>query len=183
MSASSVTPADEPLDRLTIGRLMLLTAGIGVSLPLYVPELGTGDPRNPETWRILVNAVVVGLAMPAPLICLAGRSSGRRLGAGGMFALVAGLGVLLLLPPALINWYLRITANTKQDYSAAACLYFVLPPLGLWYLLAALLAGHAGRESFRKSTPWTEKYGYSLALLWTPLGLWQLFEIYRDTLK
>jgi hypothetical protein len=152
-------------------------------LEIFAPPLSQSDLADTATWRVLANAVIIGMALPAPLFCLARGRGNSRLGAGGMFALAAGLGVLLLLPPAVIEWLARTTPPRNNHIEAAACLYFVLPPMGLWYLLAALAGGHAGRRLFSRTTPWIERYGFLLAFLWSPLGVWQLVDIYRDALK
>lgn len=61
------------------------------------------------------------------------------------------------------------------------CLYFVIPNLALWCLLAAILTGRA-HQVFGRQTPGTERYGLLLAMLWSPLGVWHLIGIYRDVL-
>jgi hypothetical protein len=172
----------EPSDRLTIRRLLLLTAGIAVGLSLFAPQLNEGNLANTEWWRITANAVVIGLALPAPLFCIPGAFRNRSLGPGGLFALAVGLGIFLMLPPAVLEWVARDTSSSNQRNTAAACLYYVLPLMGLWYLLAALVAGYASRRLFRPTTSWTERYGFFLALLWSPLGLWQVVDIYREVL-
>jgi hypothetical protein len=183
MSESLPSSAKEHVDRLTIRRLMLLTAGVAVGLTIFSPPLKEMNPGSADDWRVLWNALAVGLAAPAPLFCTAVGFRNGRLGFGGMFALAAGLGVWLLLPPAIIEWLGRNASPRVDIDQAVFCLFFVLPSMGLWYLLAAFVGGQVGRRLFSRSTPWTDKYGFFLALLWSPLGAWQLVEIYRNVLK
>jgi len=125
---------------------------------------------------MLANAVLIGLALPAPLFMVRPRRrDARPLGFGSLFALVAGLGALLMLPPAL-------AARLKSSQGGAVvCLAYVLPLMGLWFILAALLSGQI-RSLFRADTPWRERYGALLALLWSPLGAWHLYGFYSEVL-
>ena len=173
----AITSGDGQRDRLTILRLLLLTAGVAVGLAVFAPRITATSATDTNQWRGLVNAVIIGLGLPAPLFCVRRRGSDRRIGAGGLFALTAALGSLLMLPAAVVS---VIAGDAKG--MPAACLFYCLPLVGLWYLLAALLSGHVGRHLFRPETPWTEKYGFLLALLWSPLGVWVLVDIYRDVL-
>ena len=91
-----------------------------------------------------------------------------------MFALTAGFGALLMLPPCLVG---RIASEKTM---APMCMYYVLPLVGLWYLLAAAAGGQIGRKLLSPDTPWSERYGFLLALLWSPLGVWHLVGFYHD---
>ncbi|NLX95625.1 MAG: hypothetical protein GXY83_05565 [Rhodopirellula sp.] len=160
-------------DRLTILRLLLLTAGVAVGLGVFLPR--SSDPWDINTVLVVGNALVLGLALPAPLFTLRfGRRRERPLGPGGLFALTVGLGGLLMLPPALAS------VVSPKPGSAAVCLYYAMPLVGLWYLLAAALAGHVNRALFRPATPWVERYGLLLAALWSPLGAWHLANFYLE---
>jgi hypothetical protein len=182
-SAAAPSPSlEEPSDRLTIRRLLILTAGVAVGLALFAPHFSAGDLADAGQWRAVVNAVIIGLALPAPLFCIPRAFRNRGLGAGGLFALAVGLGVWLLLPAAVVEWLARNASPSNQRNMTGACLYNVLPLMGFWYLLAALTAGHAGRRLYSRTTPWTERYGFFLSLLWSPLGVWLLVDIYRDVL-
>jgi hypothetical protein len=169
---------DDQRDRLTILRLLLLTAGVAVGLVIFAPRITEAYATDTDQWRGLASAVIIGLGLPAPLFCVRRPLRGRQLGAGGLFALTAGLGSLVILPAAVI----AMIANGEPKGMPVVCPYYCLPLVGLWYLLAALLSGHAGRHLFRPETPWTERYGFLLALLWSPLGVWVLVDIYRDVL-
>jgi len=179
LPVATSAPREEHQDRLTIGRLLVLTAGVAVGLALFAPHLGADNITDTEDWRGIANALVIGLALPAPLFCLPRVFRNRSLGAGGLFALAAGLGVLLLVPPAIVEWAARNSpASTNDNFSAAACLFYSIPLMGLWYLLAAIVSGHAGRRLFEPATPWIERYGFGLAVAWSPLGVWLLVDVY-----
>jgi hypothetical protein len=58
-----------------------------------------------------------------------------------------------------------------------------MPLVAAWFLLGALLTQQINRRLFDGAeTPWTERYGYFLALLWSPLGLFHVFQFYRQAL-
>ena len=168
-------------DRLTIRRMLLLMAGIAVGLVVFAPRFGEGEIADVEKWRYTANAIVIGLAIAAPLVCIRRVIRKRPLAAGGLFALAAGLGVWLLLPAAVAEFVARQGGNDRG--TTVSCLYWVMPLMGLWYLLAALVSGHVARKLFTPSTPWVERYGLCLAFLWSPLGVWMLIDIYRDVLR
>lgn len=183
MHAHPSKSLDERPDRPTIARLLILTAGTAAGLTFFAPPFGQRGPADADDWLALAVAVIIGLTLPAPLFCIPRVVRGHGLGAGGTFALASGLGVLLLLPAAIIEWLGRFATPPDEDTYTMSCLYFVLSFTGLWYLLASLAAGHAGRRLFRRETPWTERYGFFLALLWSPLGAWQVIGVYIDVLN
>ena len=168
----------ERRDRLTILRLLLLTAGVAVGIVFFAPRFTEANTTDAEQWRGLACSVIIGLSLPAPLFCVRRPGSGRAIGAGGLFALTVGLGSLLMLPPSVV----AVLADGEPKGMPATCLYYCLPLVGLWYLLATLLSGHVGRHLFRPDTPWTERYGFLLVLVLAPLGVWVLVDIYRDVL-
>jgi hypothetical protein len=45
-----------------------------------------------------------------------------------------------------------------------------------------MLGGHLARTLFNRETPWSERYGFLLALLWSPLGVWVLADLYTEVL-
>lgn len=179
---STAAPGDDPADRLTIGRLLVLTAGIAVGLTVFAPTFGTDNLADPGLWRQLAQAVAIGLSIPAPFFCLPRAFHNRRLGPGGLFALSAGLGALVLLPAGGIERFAQPSAANADRFETGTCLGVALSLFGLWYLMAALVAGHAGRHLFRRPTSWTEQYGFLLALVWSPLGMWWVFDIYSGVL-
>jgi hypothetical protein len=182
MDPSEITPA-EPAPRndgLTILRIMLLTAGVGVGLQVFGPDW-EGDRFWAEGKGLLglANAAVIGLSLPAPLFLLgARRRTVQTIGPSSLFAMAMGIGALLLLPPPII------AAMTGRESASPMCLYYIMPQAGLWFLLAAALTGQINRRLLdRRAIPWTERYGYFLALLWSPLGLWHLVNYYREVLQ
>jgi hypothetical protein len=179
----TTAPGDDSSDRLTIGRLLILTAGIAVGLTVFAPRIGTGNLADQDLWRGLAQAIAIGLSMPAPLFCLPRAFRNRQLGPGGLFSLSAGLGVLVLLPAGVIERFTRQSGANADRFQTGACLGVALSLFGLWYLLAALVAGHADRHLFRCTTPWTERYGFLLALVWSPLGAWWVFDIYSGVMR
>jgi hypothetical protein len=152
-------------------------------LAVFAPKVGEANLGDPGLWRQLAQAVAIGLAIPAPLICLPRAFRNGRLGPGGLFALAAGLGALVLLPAAVIECLARHAAPNNDHAQTSFCLGLALSLFGLWYLLAALVAGHAGGHLFNRNTAWTERYGFLLALVWSPLGTWWVFDIYSEVMR
>jgi hypothetical protein len=163
-------------DRLTILRVLLLTAGVAAGVQVFAPPVEEDSFGKSEWWLMLANAVVIGLSLPAPLFTLRFRRVERpETGFGALFALMASLGVILLLPPAIVE---RLASGSKGEVQF--CLYYVLPLSGLWFVLAILLTGGA-RKMWRKTeSPWTERYGFFLAMLWSPLGIWHTVHFYIE---
>lgn len=161
--------AQVPPDRLTIRRLLLLTAGVAVALGAFCP------PPNwdAESWLGIGHSILIGLALPAPLFAMPRR---HVPGVGGLFALMAGLGSLTMLPPA---YAMRFYQAQRMGGSPFLCLYYCLPLMSLWFILAALMSGQL-HGLFRRDTAWVERYGALLALLWSPLGAWHLICFYIE---
>jgi hypothetical protein len=162
-------------DRLTIRRLLILTAGVAISLGTLLPGFDRKELAKVDGWISLSTFFVVGLALPAPLFTLPRRSGRQPLGPGGLFALTSGLGSLLLLLPMGINGL-----QGSKPGMEAICLIYCMPLMSVWYLLALGLSRQIGRRLFWPETPWTERYGFFLALLWTPWGIWHLFQMYWE---
>jgi hypothetical protein len=171
----STPPQDEP-DRLTIRRLLVLTAGVAIGVTVFSPK--GEDPSTVEYWLRMAHAFVAGLALPAPLFSLRFGRHRRELGAGGLFALMSGLGTLLMLPPVAAETLLQ-----RGPASATVCFFYVLPMAASWYMLAAILSGSIGRKLFHAATPWVERYGFLLAALWSPLGVWELVNFYLEAFR
>lgn len=163
-------------DALTIGRFLLLTAGVAVGLGVFVSphKQGGGFLRfDLDTFLVYYNAVFIGLALPAPLFVMGQRlRKGPPIGPGGLYAVTVGLGSLLMLPPVLVG---RLQSDVGPSFT---CIHYTMPLVSFWYLAATLLAGRLGRELFSRATPWTERYGFFLAVLWTPVGMWLLFGVF-----
>ncbi|MBI2826640.1 MAG: hypothetical protein HYX69_18360 [Planctomycetia bacterium] len=172
----------EPRDTLSIGRLLLLTAGVATGLALFGPVYDSATPINSEWWRYLANAALVGLALPAPLFCIRPRRA-RPLGAGGFFALAAGLGAVSILPAAAAVRIAHPPAAGEAYGLPATCIGWVLPLMGLWFFVAMLVSGQVGRRMFWRASPWTDRYGFWLALGWSPLGVWLLVEVYSESFR
>src|SRR5687768_7556054 len=91
-------------DKLTILRLLLLTAGVAVGLRVFEPELRREESGD-YWWLCLAVAILAGCSLAGPLFAIARRRAGARLrvgGMGGMLWLASGLGMWTLLVPALI---------------------------------------------------------------------------------
>jgi hypothetical protein len=172
-------------DRLTIRRSLILTAGIAAGLAIGVPR--PFDLKAIDSWRALLTAVLMGVSLVGPLFALAHCRAGiaplssragcarRRLDWGGLFWFAQGLGVLLLLPPIIAEQFGR----DRIRLSSASCLAYVLPLMGLWFVLAALASGLIQRRHLRRAA-WLDRCGVWLAVAWSPLGAWIIFEFYFD---
>jgi hypothetical protein len=149
---------------------------VAVGITVWAPGTGDFDPRDSEHWRVLWNAVLLGLSLPAPLFILRFRRAPTDLpGAGALFALTAGLGAILMMPPTVAARFV-----SRGPVGAVVCSQYVFPLLGLWYMLAALLGGHLTRTLVNRQAPWSERYGFVLGLLWSPLGAWVLVDLYLE---
>ena len=185
MSTDSAAPeAEEPTrrDTLTIGRFLLLTAGVAIGLGVFSPVENRDQPDlidfDLDYFIVVYNAVLIGLTLPAPLFIIGQRlRKGPPVGPGGLLAVTLGLGTFLMLPPVFID-------RLQQDEGMAfVCIHYMLPLASFWYLLAALIAGKLGRELFARATAWTERYGFLLAVLWTPVGVWWLITFYMEAFE
>ncbi len=167
-------------DTLTIGRFLLLTAGVAVGLGVFVSseEDGPWTELSLDHFIVYYNAVLVGLALPAPLFIVGQRlRNGPAIGPGGLYAVTMGLGSLLMLPPIFAD-HLQ-----SKDGIPFTCLHYMMPLVSFWYLIAAIVAGSLGRKLFARTTAWTERYGFFLAACWTPVGVWWLTTFYREAFK
>jgi hypothetical protein len=181
IDSANQTPADaapattrDGADRFTLARMMLLVAGITVGLVIFGPQPEEFDSKDHEWWRGLATAVLIGAAIPGPIMVLRSRRPRRRLASGSLFLLMCGLGIWLLLPPAVA------ARTTSADTMAIGCLYYTQPQKGLWFFLAAAITGHAQRAWFRQHAAWTDRFGTLLAALWSPLGAWHVVDFYID---
>ena len=163
-------------DRLTLGRLLILVAGVLVGLRLFLEPMNENPNYDGEYFRILYTGPLVGLSLTGPVILLANFRRVRPFGAGRLLWFTQGIGVWLLLPPAVAN---VVDGGGKGDL-AQACLYYCLPFVGLWFLLAAAVGGHLTRSQWRRSAPWTERFGLYLGFAWIPLSIWVLWDVYHN---
>jgi hypothetical protein len=157
-------------DGLTIRRLLVLTGGVGVGLAIGTPK--PFDAGEADSWRTLITVIVMGLSLTGPLFVLADRRG--RLGWGGLFWFAQGLGVWILLPPIIVD---RFKSGIRL--SPLLCLVYMLPLMGLWFALAALVNGQLSRRRLRLA-PWRERFGVLLAVVWSPLGVWVVLEFYYN---
>lgn len=165
-------------DALTIRRFLLLTAGVAMGLGVFSPGEKKGDLLEIDQFLGLYNSVLIGIALPAPLIIIGQRwRKGPAIGPGGLFSLMVGLGALLMLPPVLLQ---RLAGKVG---SSLFCLFYMLPLVSVWYLAAAAMAGKIDRSLFARSTAWTERYGFLLAVLWAPMGVWWLIRFYMEAFQ
>jgi hypothetical protein len=169
-------PHEPAVDQLTIARLMVLTAGIGVGLAVFAPPYESFDAMDSEHWRKLATSVLIGVSLPGVFYNVRRRS--RRVATGGLLWLTLSLGVWILLPPAIAAPLLN--GGTKGDTSAGMCLYFVLPLVSVWFLLAAWLGGKLQRRHFSKGSAWGDRFGVYLGLVWSILGTWVIFDFYWE---
>lgn len=160
-------------DRLTIGRLLVITAGVAIGLVIFAP----GKPSIAEVdwFRALWFALLAGVALVSPLFVIGRRIRGQRAGVGSMLLLTLGFGVLTLVPSAIAD---RV-GGSNEGFSVL-CLTYCVPFVCLWYLLAAGAGGQLTLASFQRSTPWVERLGLYLALVAAPLGIWLLIDVYRE---
>jgi uncharacterized YccA/Bax inhibitor family protein len=173
-------PRSDPRDRLTILRLLALTAGVAVGITVFAPD----KPGRAQDWLDLAHAVIIGLSLPAPFFILRfRRMTSAEFGPGVMFALMSSFGVLLMLPPAIVVRATPRPSSFDLSPSVTGCLYFVLPLMSLWFVLACVLTGGARRAVLGSKTPWTERYGFFLAVVWSPLGIWHTYVFYLLAFK
>lgn len=182
LRTESSAPIAEVPDRLTIGRLLLITAGVAAGLTLFAPHIEPEKLQSSDSWRGMAFSLIVGLTLPVPLFGIGRVVKKRSLGVWGLFALALGLGAWLMMPAAIIEYLEPTSSPNNEQHESFACLYFVMPMMGLWCLLAGLVSGHAGRALYNRTTPWIDRYGFLLALLWSPLGAWQVVDVYRAVL-
>lgn len=165
-------------DRLTIFRMLVIVTTVTIGIVVYGPERAKKEaPLDFVEWgRILASSVVIGLSLAGPVFAVV-RARTYRLGAGGLLALTLGLGCLVMLPPAAA---MRFRPNSPAFNSGAMCLYYCIPLVCLWYLAAMAAGGRISRRSFSPAVPFSERYGLLLALLGSPLGLWLMWDFYRE---
>ena len=171
---ASLAPADAATaDRLTIFRMLVITAGIAVGLVVFSPEVDPNDkaPYNIDYFRALAVAPLIGACLPAGFFAFGLRRRARsQLGPGGLLALAMTCGVLLLLPPSIAE---------NKNGMGETCLRVTLPLMSLWYLVALVAAGQLNRETLTGGLPWSERYPLYLAIAWLPEACWLLWDIYE----
>ncbi len=161
-------------DRLTIARLLVLTAGVAVGLTWFSPNAGDVNDGEAGTIRDWMTAFLIGLSLPGIIYPVARGWRDKRFGLGAALWLTLAIGALLMLPPIIAN---RYDGNSSNGQMALACIYYVMPLTSFWFCLAILISSN-GVRIYRRSTAWTERFGFYLGLCWTPLGAWHLFNFY-----
>ena len=173
VAAGELPGAAAATDRLTIFRMLVITAGIAVGLVVFSPEVDPNDkaPYNIDYFRALAVAPLIGACLPAGFFAFGLRRRARsQLGPGGLLALAMTCGVLLLLPPSIAE---------NKNGMGETCLRVTLPLMSLWYLVALVAAGQLNRETLTGGLPWSERYPLYLAIAWLPEACWLLWDIYE----
>lgn len=159
-------------DRLTIGRLLLMTAGIAAGLALFLDPT-TLSLDNGEHVRMIFNAPLLGASLPGAWFVLSDRRARRRMGIGGWMALSTSLGVILLAPAAAM---VRFGGRGP----ALGCIHYMIPLGMLYLLLSGVVTGRIRRRSFGRRATFADRYGLWLGTLFAPIALSILWEIYSE---
>jgi hypothetical protein len=167
-------------DRLHVGVVMLLIAGVALGLWLAIPEFQSEFRSEDIDRRIgavlmLVVFMLGGLSLVGPpLLLLTARH--RHWQAGRFLWFAHGTAAWLLWPPVV---YVR--AGGTANRSASATCFFYGTPLMAVYVTLALLAGGRFRRSRRRRMlrSWQETFGLILGLLWACTGIYLISTFYR----
>ena len=156
---------------------MVLMAGVGVGLTLFREResLNLGDV---DWWRETATAVLIGCSLPGVFYTTRWRRASPPQGLGGLLWLTLSLGALLMIPPviaAAVN-----QRNQLGTDSAGMCLYYAMPLVSLWFVLAAILSGHLRSKALSFEAGWSDWFGWRLGLVWSLFGLWLLVDFYRE---
>lgn len=156
---------------------MILTGACAIGFWLVVPDL---RKAHQGTWRdtlFLTTAMVLGsLSAVGPPRIIAERLKHRLpVRPGRLVWLVTGLSSWMLLPPVIFR---RFMVDDDHSGMAMICFVYTTPLIGLLLMLAFLTCG---LWRFRRvsSLPWRERFGRGLALVWSLLGVYVLYAIYR----
>jgi hypothetical protein len=167
-------------DRLHVGVVMLMVAGVALGIWLILDDFRTEIRReeiNPRIEAVLLLIVFVlgGLSLVGPPLLL--RTARRRPWAAGRFLWFAhGTAAWLLWPPIV---YAR-TAGSQKSMSAA-CFFYGTPLMAVYVTLALLAGGHLRRSRRRRMyRSWQETFGLLLGLLWACTGLYLISTFYRN---
>ena len=155
---------------------MVLMAGVGISLALFIPRDFQLWPIDVEAYRELYTILLIGFSLPGVLYNLPRRQRRQRI--GSLLWLALSLGVLLLLPPAAATPLLK--QQSTDTSTALACMYYLLPLMSVWVLLAGLLGGILRLRNLRRTASWPDRFGIYLGLAWSLQGLWLLGDIYWE---
>jgi hypothetical protein len=168
-------------DRLHVGVVMLLIAGVALGIWLALPEF-QAELRNDDIDQrigavlLLIVFVLGGLSLVGPpLLLLTARR--RPWGAGRFLWFAHGTAAWLLWPPIV---YVR-AGGTGHRSASAACFFYGTPLMAVYVTLALLAGGHFRRSRRRRmSRSWQETFGLLLGLLWACTGLYLISTFYRS---
>lgn len=195
-------PGSRQTDRLTVGVMLALVAGIGFSLWLNQDVLdsemdGGSDSLIAFCAMILGGLSVVGLPLLLVRRFKVPARQRRRWGPGQLLWFSQSAAAWLLWPPVILKRARASVGGQSIDPETARICYFYGTPLMAVYVLFALAAGGWLRRPRRRgivprsSVPpgrrrvasWSESFGLWLGLLWALLGLFVHYVIYRDELR
>lgn len=183
-------------DRLSIGNLLTLIAGVAVSLWLFTPalrELAQGGPGGgpggvgfvASPFAFLPIVVLLGglSCVGVPLLVLerARRRRDPAWGEGRTLWFATGLASWLLWPPVIAR---RAAGSTSAGVSEQCYIYGT--PLMALYMVWALWAGGRLRRARRRRAirrSWRERFGLILGALWACTGLYLLGWIYATDFR
>jgi len=165
--------------RIIAVRALGLVAGLLVGLVVFTPRSIRTD--SSLELRFALEGPLVGISLAG--VWLAWPTRKRRLGTFAWLWLATGLGVLLMLPPAVMGRFFpppppggRLNFNVSE--LAQPCLWLCLPFVVLAFVLATLLLGRYWPRKLVRRGPFAEQAGWIVAQLWAVFGLWALIELY-----
>ena len=168
-------------DRLTLGVVMLLIAGVALGIWLILAETRSRTRNGEAGDRIeailyLFAFALGGLALVGPPLLLA-TARGRPWGAGRLLWFAHGTAAWLLWPPVV---YLRARGE-GQNSTSAMCFLYGTPLMAVYVTLALLAGGHLRRSRRRRiRRSWQETFGLLLGLAWACIGLYWITLFYRQ---
>ncbi len=170
-------------DRLHVGVIMLLVAGVALGLWLILDEFRMefreDDPeRRKMAILLLLTFTLGGLSIIGPpLLLLTARR--RPWGAGRFLWFAHGTAAWLLWPPVVYQ-RARGVAGRNQSMSEA-CFFYGTPLMAVYVTLSLLAAGHFRRSRRRRIyRSWQEIFGLLLGLIWACTGLYLISMFYRS---
>jgi hypothetical protein len=160
-----------PRQQLTILEAMVLIAGIAFGLWLFDDDVDI--PKDIEDWVLIATDMLGGLTLAAtPLFVVSGWR--RRWRSGAFLWLGMGL-VSWGLAPAII-----VERLTTSSSAAPACFVYILPLIGLFFLMACGIAGRPIRRWWTCRGWWPEWLSMYVLCGWAVVGVYVLFQIYKE---
>jgi hypothetical protein len=174
----SQKPAASPrADRLSIGVVMLLIAGVALGLWLAAAVMQGEDQVG--RWLVLLVFVLGGLSLVGPPLLLL-TAQRRSWGAGRFLWFAHGTAAWLLWPPVI---YLR-SRGISGNSSTGACFFYGTPLMAVYVTLTLLAGGHLKRSRRRRlRRSWQETFGLLLGLVWACTGLYWISQFYLEDLR